>query len=231
LLQMLETALDVQDRMKFALSKRSMVEALAVRLHLISQSASVEDLIAKVEALKGSDVKASPAAGGVSQKPPVFSSPRPAESDELKKKDLNPPEVLAAMPSSPEATASVPASQDAWGKVLERIGKTKPMIQAYLKEAVPVWEGKKVKLLFPSNRKFYVDSLQTPEYQSALRREIGQAYGIDAVLEFGILPSEPVKQAAAAEGAASSGVAGFQDDPVVQKALEMFQGKITEIKR
>jgi hypothetical protein len=76
-----------------------------------------------------------------------------------------------------------------------------------------------------------VDSLQTPEYQSALRREIGQAYGIDAVLEFGILPSEPVKQAAAAEGAASSGVAGFQDDPVVQKALEMFQGKITEIKR
>lgn len=230
LLQMLETALDVQDRMKFALSKRSMVEALAVRLHLISQSASVEDLMAKVEALKSGDLKASTAGSMMAQKPAGFSVPKSSENNEVKKKDLNPLEVSEASPST-ESSGPLPVSDDAWGKVLERIGKTKPLIQAYLKEAVPVWEGKNVKLLFPSNRKFYVDSLQAPEYQSALRREIGQAYGIDAALEFGVLPCEPAESAGPTEGTTSAGVTGFQDDPVVQKALEMFQGKITEIKR
>jgi DNA polymerase-3 subunit gamma/tau len=207
LLQMLEVSLETEDRLKFAVSKRSMLEALAVRLYLISQSISLENVLEKLESMgSGVELKSS---GEVKSTP----SPDPSV------KKNTPPRIEALNPKT---------GQDPWEKVLESISVRKPLIHAYVKEAIPCWAGEKCSLLFPLDKKFYLETLQGTEYLKLIREEIQKAFGVNANVELGLLPGEAEN---ASKQEPSSSATTFQDDPVVQKALEMFQGRITEIKR
>jgi DNA polymerase-3 subunit gamma/tau len=213
LLQMLEVSLETEDRLKFAVSKRSMLEALAVRLYLISQSVTLENLLEKLESAEsGAEIRPSGEvrSGGPSSEPPV------------KKNSLPRSETSALEPQR--------VSADPWEKVLEGIAKRKPLIHAYLKEAVPYWEGERCRLLFTQAKSFFIETLQSAEYLNLIREEVQIAFGIKVNLELGFLPGEEQKVSKEKEPSTSEGIS-FQDDPVVQKALEIFQGKITEIKR
>lgn len=213
LLQMMELILETQDRIKFSVSRRSLVEALAVRLFLLIRSVSIEALVERVEGVLSVSSESPSAAR---HKPPGGSA------GDIQKKNE----------SSPEHSEMI--SQNPWEEVLTRIEQKKPLLHALIKEGVPVWEDDRLKILFPSEKIFCVESLRSPEYQPLIQEEVGKAYQAQKI-EFGLLPETGVKDSKTVPknetGEAQGAWQAIQDDPAVRKALEMFGGKITEIKR
>lgn len=207
ILQMLQLALETQDRLKFAISKRAAIEALAVRMHMISRSVSLDQVLYRLESISG---------GKSAGRAPAAAEPRT-----VKKKP------------GPDPLTQV-SGADPWENVLQVFSQKKPLLHAYIKEAVPVWEDRCLRLLFRSEKSFIVDVLQQSENRALLFEEVKTSYGGEPVLEIGLLPSqEPSVPAVAAgdpAGPFARDIPPIQDNPVIQRALEIFGGAITQIK-
>ncbi len=221
LLQMLEVTLEAEDRFKNALSKRFLLEALSVRLFLIGQSISLETLISKIDTLGNLPASIAPS---------------------VKNKQESPVETLKKNESfsiTPRTNSVAPGHKhtETWGKFLVDIGGRKPLLHAYLREGMFQSDGIRLQLIFPQDKAFFLDSLKAPENQKVIREGIQKTFGNEFSLEFVLGFKSPIQKMQEQPNKVSepsvvvSSDMAIQDDPIVQKALEIFEGKITEIKK
>ncbi|MBI1883095.1 MAG: DNA polymerase III subunit gamma/tau [Chlamydiae bacterium] len=264
LLQMLDVTLEAEDRLKFSLSKRMTLEALAVRLYLTSRAVSLEHLIEKVGSLeKGAlePIKEVTRDGGkkngsVSQAEEYLSYHEAKKStDPSSPKSLTPKGATivvgdplisstktldSRLPLS-GATSLKPAGMtdrgersefnpELWKKFLENAFQHKPLLHAYLKEAFPSFEMNQVRLSFSPSKSFCLESLKNENHFKWIQDELRRLGGKEISLEL-VEADSLVEGESSAPGSFSNIASAIQDDPVIQKALAMFEGKITDIKR
>ena len=116
--------------------------------------------------------------------------------------------------------------ESAWPRILETIRARRPLIVSWLEPATPLYpERGTLKLLFPRDQSIAVESLSRPNNRKILEDVAGEIFGGRWKLEFELrdeLPartkSEPLQPVNPTEV--------FKNDPMIQKALEIFKAEI-----
>jgi hypothetical protein len=123
-------------------------------------------------------------------------------------------------------SAAVPSMQELWPKLLEEIRSKRPLILSWLERAVPLEaEGGVFRLGFPEGETHALESLMLrPNNRKFIEATVSQLLGQPYRLEAEIRPGlKPLPDVARAEVDASE---AFKNDPLIQKALEIFKAEI-----
>jgi DNA polymerase III subunit gamma/tau len=160
---------------------------------------------------------------------PVAAAPRrEAAPDDGAKEEANPAEASAVPQSQDPAqapSADAPALQEFWPKLLAEIRSKRPLILSWLEKAVPIGtEGGVFRLGFPENEALTLESLMRANNRKFIEITLGQLLGrpyrLEAETRAGL---EPLTVAPRTE---TDPAEVFKNDPLIQKALEIFRAEI-----
>ncbi len=240
---------ETDDRMKFALSRRTLMETALIRCARAATVVSLEQILRKVNELlvEGGGGASAPAQGRtVAAAPTAY-------------------EVTRSEPAVREATAAPPALTDEelsaqlaakWPRICERTGKMAVMVRASLPDARPVSvSGGEVTIALDPEFESEMDNLKAARNRRALEKVIGDelkpglrvAFVLAAPDAAGGVPASPpsapgestaasdAEQLPAADGGKTPSkppvdVAIWRDDPAVKKAMDLFKGDIIDVR-
>jgi DNA polymerase III subunit gamma/tau len=119
-----------------------------------------------------------------------------------------------------------PPLQEIWPKLLAEIRAKRPLVLSWLEKAVPLGaEGGVFRLGFPENEALTLESLMRANnrkfIEAVLNQLLGRPYGLEAEIRPGLEPLPPVAPRAEADAREA-----FKNDPLIQKALEIFRAEI-----
>ena len=164
----------------------------------------------------------------------------------------------ATEPSPPPASAPAAAldGQKIWGELIREIKSQRPLINAWVQAGRLLGlEGDQLRVGFPPEQKMFVESLGKPNNRKLLETILGKLAGRPLGLKLELL--DPVEGEPAANGqhlpanlhgdnGSESALAhpkkgsdalpldpteSFKNDPLIQKALKIFEGEIRSVDR
>jgi len=254
LMRIAEILSQAEDRMRYSLSRRTLVETSLIRCALATM-VSVDELLQRVDALKqllgGSEV--APAAPVmVREAAPInlarSQAPAPApEPVAVKPAPVRPaPARPAAAPS--KAPAATPATEleqltAQWrSEIVERVGRigTAALARNLLLDARPLSvEPMRVVIGFDPEFSHNMEKIQAPHYLKAIQGVLTQFLKRPVNVEFQLIPvggpadvpaDHVAEKAGTGEGKGSKSKQDWYKEPVVRKTLEFFNGSITDIR-
>jgi DNA polymerase III subunit gamma/tau len=218
LLRVVEILTEAAGQLKYALSRRTVVEVALLKAARAATVVSLDELIARLQA--------SPADDGA----PASSAVEP---------------VSPARAAAPAAGRAAPPGDELgrlkrrWPAILERVAETAQLAAPLLKEAEPLRvEGEHVILGFDPEFAEHLKRLDTSRNRvaidQALRHELGRAVGAKFVVEDrALVEKAPAQATGAAAPAAKKNLAAKQrlaNDPAVQKTIEAFGADVIDIR-
>ena len=216
-LRLIDALAGAEGRMRYALSKRVLLEIAVVRAIKARQMVGLDVVLQKLNALK---------AGLPAVTAPAHSS-RPAESEAIPLRSGTPSRSAAAMP----ATATL---EEAWQSAVEHLGKVRALAKANLVGSRLVGlQGSILTVAFDpefAERRAFVDRANNRE---VLQAKLKEKLHRDVIVKFEIgevAPPAPRPVAAPAPPSPVRGASDFKDDPLIKKALEVFKGTIVEVR-
>jgi DNA polymerase III subunit gamma/tau len=235
LTRILEVLTDCEGRLRDTASKKIMVEVALLKMIEARDAVSIDTVLQQIQQLRSGA--------------PAASRPAPAPAAKAK-----PAPALAAAPTELPVAATPPGEVDLrklWQDLVEAVGRANPFVKTYFVEAHPVSFGKNVltigfdpefadHLLLVDNSKNHalvqtkLAELGYPRAQvkflraEAPPREKAAAPALPPPPAAKPVPaSEPPKPA---QEAAPLKKDDFKNDPLIQKALEVFKGQIVEVR-
>jgi DNA polymerase III subunit gamma/tau len=235
---------ETDDRMKFALSRRTLMETALIRCARAATVVSLEQILRKVNELlaeggggaavpaQGRAVTSTPAACAVTQSAPTVRE-APVEAA------LSDGELFERLVSR-------------WPQICERTGKMAVMVRASLPDAHPVSvTGNEVTIALDPEFETEMGNLKAARNRRALEKVIGEELkpGLRAV--FVLAEPEAAGRTALADDAQAStagpetesppvegqarvkppvDVAAWREDPAVKKAMDLFKGDIIDVR-
>ncbi len=249
-LRILEILTETENQMRWALSKKILFEVTLLKVMETKDEVLLEEILKKLKALEGntSEIPSAPKESATSAvKSSMISSSLDTGSDVQKPRSSPLKEnktIVATVESRPSPTIpSTKISLDAiWQQLLEHLEKTVPMLKSSLMEGRPLSQNADTLFVgFDPEFELQKELVDTPKsremIQNKLREITHQAMNIKVV--FADDPSIPTGDEPAAtqvdenQKKSNSGMDDkrFEDDPLIQKALEIFKGQIVEIRR
>ena len=219
LLRVSQLLSDSEARMRFALSRRTLLEVALIRCARAATVVSLEDILLKLQADGTPAVipVASVRLASVASAPPV--SPAPA----------------AAVPDAHHMLALLKRK---WPEISDRAGRMVMTARAPLKDAMPLRvEGNKVVIGVDSEFPTSLAVLQLAPAHKAVMHAIAQFANANMSVDFELVEAAaPVAEKEAAKPPVSlrssdKEAQSLVDDPVVKKVLEQFNGQIVEIRK
>jgi len=212
-LRMMDALTTAEDRLRRALSKRVFLEVALVRATKARQMTTLDSVLKKLNELKAG----LPAAVAGSIAPPPTTSNRPTAGS-----------VTTAAAPSPAAV------EKAWSYAMESLGKVSPLAKTYLVGAKLIGlRGNALVIGFAPEFAVQRDFLDAPRNRELLQARLKEMLRMDVTLRFELDESlVPSPAAPAGNSSSKSGdPAEFQNDPLIQKALEVFKGTIVEVRK
>lgn len=251
LLRLIDVLAEAEGRMRFALSRRILLEVALVRCAHIAAVVPIEQVLEELETLKGMlPAGVSHAAREVPPAPPA--APRAA-----------PPVPTLPLPPTASQPAGIPtprppASGDEtdtlngrWREIVERVGASGSVVKNYLLDAKPV-RVTETQVTIGLDPEFArnMDLLKIPRNVQVVQRVLGEALGREVTVEFQVLDAKstlpgdikveprtahkPAAHAppppAAPAPAGRKTMRDYLHDAAVQKTIEAFDGDITDIR-
>jgi DNA polymerase-3 subunit gamma/tau len=236
LLRLIEGTSEVEATVKWTSNKKLHLEIALIRAIQTLSEVSLENVIDALENLReasGPDpvkgLRIVPAGEAKAIKepnreitvPPQIVAPVAA----IDKSEKAEPKA-AANETSESTTEPSALDESAWPRIMETIRARRPLIVSWLEPATPVYpERGTLKLLFPRDQSMAVESLSRPNNRKILEDVASEIFGGRWKLEFELrdeLPArtkdEPLQPAKPTEV--------FKNDPMIQKALEIFKAEI-----
>lgn len=229
LLHIIELLAQAQDNMRFAISKETLLEVTIIKLVRARSRIDLNEIIAKLESLRGGEQEQSGAilsrSGGSilheskpqldlladSDKPEKTPQPQ-AIPEEIRNEDD--PHIDAAPDQKAESL---------WKKVVESIGHKKPRIAESLAAAVLLGLSDGVlRIGYPGDDHFHRESVDKKKNRELIERELLEQSGIKIRVELA---------SSGKTSADNKSRPGLDEHPIVQKALEKFNGKIIKERR
>jgi DNA polymerase III subunit gamma/tau len=240
LTRMMDVLTDCEGRLRDTTSKKILVEVTLLKMIEARDAVSIDTVLKQIQALRSGAPAASRPAAKAASAPAQVSAPSPAR---------------ASTPASVSATvATLPADADLqqlWANLVDAVGRASPFVKSYFIEAHPVSFAKNV-LTIGFDPEFadhlpLVDNAKNHALVQTKLAELGfpqsQVKFIKAEAPPGPkpvapapIPSPAAKPAPAAEPAkpapepAQFNKDDFKNDPLIQKALEIFKGQIVEVR-
>lgn len=249
LMRIAEILSQAEDRMRYSLSRRTLVETSLIRCAL-STMVSVDELLQRVDALRQSlgvapAVQAAPAAVRDAA-PAAYARPAPAPVTPV----VPVPRPLPVKPAPAPAAAPAPVTTPAdelehltaqWrGEIVERVGRIAALARNLLLDARPLSvEPMRVVIGFDPEFAKNLERIQVPHYIKAIQGVLTQFLKRPVNVEFQLIATDgPVDvpadheagKAGAGEGKGTKSRQDWYKEPVVRKTLEFFNGSILDIR-
>jgi DNA polymerase III subunit gamma/tau len=245
--RIMEVLTDAEGRLRDAASKKIFVEVALLRSLEARNAVSIDAVLKHLNALRSGEPPAVSPAPALRPEKPAFAPPAPAKS-RLEQAPATPAVVTAAeMPSEPQEDL-----EPLWQKILEAVGRASAFTRSYLADAQPVSIGKGCltigfdpefadQMELVNNTKTHallqtkLQELGYPNVQVKFiksEQPIPRARGRDSVPSASAstggdpVSTAPVKRERASQASSQD----FKNDPLIQKALEMFKGQIVDVR-
>ena len=237
LLRIAEVLSQSEDRLRYALSKRTLVETSLIRCARTT-SVAVEDLLKRVETLRHA------LAGGA----PV--SPAPATERTVRVAEPAPAAYKSSAPPPPPASPGPVANElDAlaaqWHEIIERIGKLASLARGWIIDSRPL-EVRQDRVIIGFDPEFAqdIERLKNPQFTKAVQGVLTQVLKRQVQVEFRLLdvdgkadvPADHTAEQANDKAGKAPGTRKpktkqeWLGDPAVRKTLETFNGSIVDIR-
>ncbi|MBN1270172.1 MAG: DNA polymerase III subunit gamma/tau [Kiritimatiellae bacterium] len=248
-LRIIEVLTDADQRLRYALSKRTLLEVALIRCARAAAAVSLDEILEQVNRLKSSLGAGGGETGRDDPDAPRAAEPsaRAPERPAVVCEDRPSPAAPKSAPRDGEDEAEMLAQR--WHEIVDRVGRAAPLAKGYLMDAKPVevtrdlvkigfdpeFSGDKEKIDFPHNRK-----VLQKVFSEVLRRDVSVEFSVLSTKDTlpGDIKLKETKAGIAPEGHPLQGtrkmsIKAKQDwmqNPVVQKTLEMFNGDIVDIR-
>ncbi len=257
LLRLADILTETWDRLRYALSRKTLLETALIRCARAATVVSLEEILARIRALQAG-LPAAPPPGPSGPEPESASGVSPAGPGRVRdSRPAVPPAPSAPAAAPPAAEARAPAVTGAvrdelavltrdWRALVERVGSAAPLAKSSLMDAAPLAvNGDRVVIGFNPEFADRVEQAAVPRHLLALQKVLSSALGRPVAAEFkvavaGPAPTRPTPRPAAAasplpaESApakpALRGRHKWMAQEPVQKTLDMFNGRIVDIK-
>jgi predicted transcriptional regulator len=247
LLRIAEILSQTEDRMRYSLSKRTLVETALIRCARTT-AVSIDELLRRLDAVqKSAGLSAAATVTGPSSAGPA-AGPAPAA-----KRTVNEPagSGYVAAPTPPPAPASAVAVSDIemltaqWRDLIERVGKQALLVKNLLLDSRPLAvTDDKVIIGFDPEFAKNMNRLQSPSFLRPVQNVLTQALKRQVGVELRLIQPEgervdvpadhTVEKVVEPRRAAGEKTARSKQDwvqePVVRRALEIFNGSIVDVR-
>jgi DNA polymerase-3 subunit gamma/tau len=269
--RIVELLIATQGQLKFALSRRIVLEMALIRAARAARVATLDEVLAELRTVEDGSEDASPAAQKKSPDPAPDLTPPPSPAPRMVR-ETPPPRPAAAPPRDatprPEPSGPAPSPPDAgeaadeitllenhWRHVCEKVGVMAPLARAYVRDTRPV-SVDAVRCDIGCDPEFgsHIPYLQHAKCIAAFQKAIFDILGrkvtvhvreLDAQPAAGELPADiPIDETRHGDVAqddadrspmpeAARSLAEkrkWAEDPAVQRTLELFNGRISDVR-
>jgi DNA polymerase-3 subunit gamma/tau len=259
LTRVMEVFTYAEGHLRDATSKKIFIEVTLLKAIQARNAVSIDAVLQQLNQLRGSEPASIPSPAATAAPRRVAEPTRVAAISAAPVSAASPPAPVStgSAPTSAMASVNVDLVQ-LWRDLLEAVGRASPFTKSYLLEAHPVSLAKNVftigfdpefsdKLELVNNQKTHallqtkLSELSHPNTlikfimaEAPPRWESAES-GITKPTAPMVSPPAPIPAAAAAarlnrDKPASANLADFKNDPLIQKALEIFRGQIVEVR-
>jgi len=239
--RILEVFADTELRLRDAASKKIMVEVALLKAIEARNAMPLDAVLKQINQLRGGGN--APAIASVSSAVPA-APPAIAKSHTAHHEAAAAPAALAEMPAVSADLAEL------WTKLIEAVSRVSPFIRTYLLEAGPVAFDKNTLVIgFDPEFADHLALIDNPRNHTLLQTKLTEIGHPNAQIKFikAELPADRVRVIPLAPSAASADAPpaapareksapatfnknDFKNDPLIQKALEIFKGQIVEVR-
>jgi len=234
LLRLIEKISEVESTIKWASNKKLHLEIALIRA---TQTLSEIGLDAVVDALANlrnhaaEDEKSEPSAAlrpRLSQESPNPEIPPQAD---LGKSSVT-PSTREANPDpefqAPETVSTAqPSTESVWSQLMQMVASRRPLILSWIKPASPVELDQGIlRIGFPKDQSLAVESLSQPNNRRFLEDVLGEILGENGKIEFETQEDFTAGTVDVSEEKILDSKQSFKNDPMIQKALEIFKAEI-----
>ncbi len=255
LTRILEVLSDAELRLRDAASKRILLEVTLLKTIEARNAISLDSVLKQLNSLRGGGGAAvQPVSSAASSSPAAAPATRPAPKSHV----VHQAAAIAPGPLAEAAPVSADLA-GLWTKLLEAVGRVSPFTRSYLVDANPVSFEKSILTIgFDPEFEDHLGLVDNARNHTLLQTKLAELGHANAQIKFvkteasaiRVPPSSSTTSAAPPalkrnEGgaSASSPSAGkgrpvpvsfnkddFKNDPLIQKALEIFKGQIVEVR-
>ena len=249
LLRVVTMLSDAEDRMRYALSRRVLLETVLIRCARAATVVTLEEILEKIQALRDADgtITGDVAARRVPQESAFRSratDPPPPPASEVSATVVQEPSAATTPEQDPDADArTFVLLQSCWPDVVKRIRKIAVGSAVALEDLVPLAvEGHYVRLGYPLEFRERMEVLQHKRVQAGLHQILRRFLDRDVSVRLEGYDEEPIcmevpshiSTERAADGRTgkkkNNSRAAWYQDPHVQAVLEAFNGELTDIR-
>ena len=237
LLRLIEEISEVEATIKWAPNRKLHLEIALIRaIHTLSEVGldsvldALENLRADSDADAGKKTKFSPVReeGPVTETSKSEIAPKQiaAESAPIKPRPGETPKDrssrITEMPAAPATQL-----ESVWPRILQEVRSRRPLIVPWIEPATPLsLERGALKLGFPRDHFIGVESLSRPNNQKLLEEVVGDLLGGSWKVEFELRDDLAVAEVRPTPEQPVAPMEDFKNDPMIQKALEIFKAEI-----
>ena len=250
LLRVVDILSETENRMRYALSRRTLLETALIRASRVAKVVTIDEIMSQLESLKRA---LSGQGGGASPElPPVKVSAHEKVTYQEPVKQKAPP-VVAESREPLEKVAvgdELKMLNDKWREIVERVGHTAALAKNYLIDAKPMKiVGNQVSIGFDPEFAENKEKIDFGRNRKAIEKTIGEILRRDVTVDFCVLDARSTlpgdikiagstgaskTQPGEPPGSATASLKTKQEwmkNPTVRKALEMFNGDVTDVRK
>ncbi len=255
LTRIMEVLTDTEIRMRDTASRKILLEVALLKAIEARSAASLDAVLNRLQELRGDSAAGVPPAPAPTLEKTHSTASRIAAPG-VKSGAAEKPAIAAT--SAPADAASADSLELLWAKLIESVGRASPFTRSYLLEAHPVSFAKNVFTIgFDPQNEDHIGLVDNARNHALLQTKLSELGHPNGQFKF-IKAEAPARRAATvAEAAAPAGAAAaasapnagsppppareksvaapinqddFKNDPLIQKALEIFRGQIVDVR-
>ncbi len=234
LLRLIEKISEVESTIKWASNKKLHLEIALIRAIQTLNEVRLGAVIDALASLRGG---ANQPAGSESAAHLPTLLPKKAPTAENPPR-LSPEELPAAkpaaeaspaqdLPKSETASAAEPSIESAWARLLQVVATRRPLVLSWIELGTPILiDNGTFRLGFPKDQELAVESLSRPNNRKLLEDALSEILG--GRWKIGFETREDISLPATTTTAEEpvDPLQSFKNDPMIQKALEIFKAEI-----
>jgi len=258
LTRILEVLTDSELRLRDATSKKILLEVTLLKAIEARSAVSLDSVLKQLNQLRGQGGVGGAPAPKRTETAPVAERRPPARRESERRQQHAGPEAGTSIPALATSAAVPPVSADLaqlWGQLIEAVGRVSPFTRSYLVDANPVSLEKDILTIgFDPEFEDHLGLVDNARNHTLLQTKLAELGHANAQIKFvkveapavrapqpaataPVVPVASAKSAVSAVPVAREKSAAipfnkddFKNDPLIQKALEIFKGQIVEVR-
>lgn len=232
-LELIDQFAAAEGRMKWAPNKKLHLEIAVIKAINTLQQTTLSEVIDTLAALRGGQEIAPPAK--TLRREPAAPAAAPAVKIQASNPAPKPSEPVAPVQEIKAEPVQSVAGENLWPELLRQVRSKRPLISSWVEAGILLkLENETCVIGFPKDQSLSIESLQRPNNRKFLEELVSTLAGRPLTLKYeareGLVVTPPVlperTEAPPPADPKEKADADFKNDPLIKKALEIFEAEI-----